>query len=62
MSWTKDNEGFFYSRFDAPELTDRERNSGVGGAAGRTDKLQSNKVFYHKVGTMQTDDILIYED
>jgi len=52
MSWTKDNLGFFYSRFDSPVLTKRERETGTGGAAGRTDKLEFNKVFYHKIGTM----------
>lgn len=49
-SWTKDNAGFFYSRYDAP-------------AEGQ--KLQAvnrfPKVFYHRVGTPQSEDLLVYE-
>jgi prolyl oligopeptidase len=48
-SWTKDGKGFFYSRYDEPP-------------AG--EKLQSlnhnQKVFYHRVGTPQADDVLAY--
>ncbi|MFN0012488.1 MAG: prolyl oligopeptidase family serine peptidase [Phycisphaerales bacterium] len=48
-SWTKDNKGFFYSRYDEPT----------------GDKLQAlnkyPKVFYHGVGTKQADNIPIYE-
>ena len=47
MSWTKDNLGFFYSKFDAPELKkDKTEDAGT-----ETEKLKFQKVFYHKVGT-----------
>jgi prolyl oligopeptidase len=44
-------EGFFYSRYDAPEKG-KELSS----------KNVNQKVYYHKVGTMQLADELIYED
>ncbi len=49
-AWTKDGAGFFYSGYDAPD----ERT-----------KLQTanyfQKLYYHKVGTPQTEDVLAYE-
>ncbi len=49
-SWTKDGKGFFYSRYDEPnEKTKLE------------DVNYFQKLFYHRLGTSQSDDILIYE-
>ncbi len=49
VSWAGD--GFYYSRYPAPEkgheLSTRNEN---------------HQVFYHKVGTPQSDDVLVYED
>ena len=49
-SWTKDNLGFFYSRYDKPD----EKN-----------KLEAvnyfQKLYYHRVGTSQSEDVLIYD-
>ncbi len=48
-SWTKDSKGLFYSRYDAP---------------GEGDEFQSlnlnQEVYYHRVGTSQGDDVLVY--
>lgn len=49
MSWL--GNGFFYSRFNAPEEGDELK--GVN---------KNNQVFYHEVGTNQDQDELIYED
>ncbi len=49
MSWYRD--GFFYSRYPEPEEGDR-----------LTGTNRDQKVYYHKVGTPQTKDQLIYED
>lgn len=50
FSWTHDNAGFFYSRFPEPaegaELQQTNRNK---------------KLYYHRIGTPQSDDLLIYE-
>lgn len=51
MSWTHDSGGFFYSRFPAPP----------GGDAKVFQKLENRKIFYHRVGTAQTEDRLIFE-
>ncbi len=48
-SWTKDNRGFFYSRYDEP----------AEGAA-LTGANYFQKLYYHRLGTPQADDRLVY--
>src|ERR1044072_764687 len=49
VSWTRDGKGFFYSRYDEP----------------KADMLKSTnyfqKIYYHKLGTPQSEDLLVYE-
>jgi prolyl oligopeptidase len=48
-SWTKDDKGFFYSRYDEPKGTAlREAN-------------YFQRLYYHRLGTLQSEDKLIYE-
>ena len=49
-SWTKDGKGFFYSRYDEPK----------DGTAMR-DANYFQKLYYHRLGTAQAEDKLIYE-
>jgi prolyl oligopeptidase len=49
-AWVKDGSGFFYSRYDAPK--EGETYTGVN-------KFQ--KVFFHRLGTAQDADTLVYE-
>ncbi len=49
ISWYKD--GFFYSRYPEPKEGDALKGSN-----------ENNKVYYHKVGTPQSEDKLVYED
>jgi prolyl oligopeptidase len=49
-SWTKDGKGFFYSRYDEPKEGTEMRG---------TNYFQ--KLYYHKLGTAQAEDKLIYE-
>ena len=49
-SWTSDSRGFFYTRFPAPE----------GGQAYQAPNTHQ-KVYYHRVGTPQSADVLVYE-
>ncbi len=48
-SWSKDNKGFYYSRYDEPK----------GAALRDTNYFQ--KLYYHRLGTAQSEDKLIYE-
>ena len=48
-SWTKDAAGFFYSRY--PEPTDK----------ALTDVNRFQKLYYHRLGTDQAQDVLVYE-
>ncbi|MGQ9898048.1 MAG: prolyl oligopeptidase family serine peptidase [Acidobacteriota bacterium] len=48
-SWTKDSKGFFYSRYDEPQ---------AGNLLQSTNYYQ--KLYYHRVGTPQSADELIY--
>ncbi|TKB54599.1 prolyl oligopeptidase family serine peptidase [Ferrimonas aestuarii] len=50
-SWDKEGKGVWYSRYDAPKAGD--------------DKMEQanyfQKVFYHRLGTDQSEDVLVYE-
>jgi prolyl oligopeptidase len=48
-SWTKDNQGFFYSRYDEPNETTKLE-----------DVNYYQKLYYHRLGTPQAEDKLIY--
>jgi prolyl oligopeptidase len=48
-SWTKDNRGFFYSRYDQP--TEAQK---------LTKANYFQKLYYHRLGTPQSDDALVY--
>ena len=50
LSWTKDSNGFFYSRYPEPP-----KNKVLEAA------LSGQAVYYHRVGTAQSSDELIYE-
>lgn len=48
-SWTKDSRGFFYCRYDEPKA-----------GAEFQDLNFNQKVYYHRVGTDQSQDVLVY--
>jgi prolyl oligopeptidase len=50
VSWTHDNKGFFYSRYPAPKEGEKTKSSPV-----------DMKLYYHLLGTPQSDDKLVYE-
>jgi prolyl oligopeptidase len=49
-SWTKDGKGFFYSRYDEPKA-----------GTQMTGANYFHKLYYHRLGTPQADDALVYE-
>ena len=49
-SWTKDNSGFFYSRYDAPKE-----------ATKLADINYFQKLYFHKLGTPQSADVLVFD-
>ncbi|MEO2035869.1 MAG: prolyl oligopeptidase family serine peptidase [Planctomycetaceae bacterium] len=48
--WTPNSQGFFYARYDAPQEGDEFQSLNL-----------NQKVYYHRVGTVQSEDRLIYE-
>lgn len=50
IAWTRDNRGFFYSRFAAPPVK----------KAALSDVVTNQKLFYHALGTPQSADRLIF--
>jgi prolyl oligopeptidase len=49
VSWTRDNKGFFYSRY--PEPKPGEKYQGLP---------LNQKLYYHRLGTPQSEDVLVY--
>lgn len=49
-SWLKDGSGFFYSRYDEPKGENKMRA-----------QVYNQKLFFHKLGTAQAQDRLVYE-
>ncbi len=50
LSWTQDSKGFFYGRYPAEAKGDKLFG-----------KLVNGKIYYHLVGTHQSDDLLVFE-
>lgn len=50
VSWMKDGSGFFYSRYEEPKA-----------GAALTQKNEFHKLCFHKLGTPQAEDQLVYE-
>ena len=51
-SWTRDGRGFYYSAYDAPKE----------GEAIYSAQNTNQKVYFHRLGTSQDEDLLIFED
>jgi prolyl oligopeptidase len=51
-AWTRDSKGFFYSRYDAP------KSDSASGALVAVNSF--HKLYYHRLGTPQADDPLVY--
>ena len=51
VSWTNDNQGFFYSRYDEPKEGEKFQGLNLG-----------QKIYYHRLGDPQSKDRLVYQD
>jgi prolyl oligopeptidase len=49
VSWTNDGRGFFYSRYPEPAAGDSLQGT-----------VYDQKVYYHRIGTSQNEDVLVY--
>lgn len=49
IAWHHDGSGFFYSRYPDPNTVAAE------------DRMNYNRVYWHRLGTPQSDDVLVYE-
>ena len=49
-AWTADDKGFFYSRYEEPKK-----------GAEFQDATRNGKVYYHRIGAPQQDDVLVYK-
>ncbi|KAE9586690.1 hypothetical protein Lal_00004677 [Lupinus albus] len=56
ISWTHDNKGFFYSRYPAP------KDGEVVDAGTETNANLYHQLYYHFLGTDQSEDILCWRD
>lgn len=50
VSWTNDGVGFFYSRYDQPKAGQKFQSLNL-----------NQKVYYHRIGTSQDEDVLVYK-
>ncbi|MCC6319660.1 MAG: S9 family peptidase [Gemmatimonadaceae bacterium] len=50
LSWTRDGKGFFYSRYPARNEADKLSAS-----------LEHHALYYHRIGTPQAEDVLVFE-
>lgn len=50
IAWLADNSGFYYSKYPTP------------GSVQKEEETFYNKVYFHKIGTKQEEDKVIYED
>mmetsp|Transcript_9800 Transcript_9800/g.12245 ORF Transcript_9800/g.12245 Transcript_9800/m.12245 type:complete len:768 (+) Transcript_9800:67-2370(+) len=55
ISWTKDGSGFFYAKYPAPSSSGKN-----DGAGTETEAAAGQKVYYHKLGTSQDQDQLLF--
>ncbi|KAH9950170.1 prolyl oligopeptidase [Amylocystis lapponica] len=59
VTWTHDSKGFFYQRYPSRDF----HGSAAEDIAGtETDSDLNAMVYYHRVGTTQSDDVLVYKD
>lgn len=64
LSWTHDNKGFFYNQYPKKSIDDKTSKNGDEDATKSvdgttTDKNEFQVLCYHRVGTKQSEDIVV---
>ncbi|RUO95880.1 prolyl oligopeptidase [Jimgerdemannia flammicorona] len=65
ISWTHDNQGFFYTKFPEPATiasTDPTTTPEPNAQGTETDSNANPQVYYHRLGTAQSSDTLVFSD
>lgn len=60
VAWTKDSKGFYYARYPIPSSLQGVDDKDKRGA--ETDEAINQSIYYHSIGTPQSQDRLVYED
>ena len=60
VAWTHDHAGFFYSRYPTPQSFAGDERDEQHKKGSETDKLQNHTVYYHRLGTEQSDDVKVF--
>jgi len=56
VAWSSDDSGFFYTGYDHTPVKDqKEQGTDTG-------KLGNHKIFYHRLNTNQSDDVVVYQE
>jgi prolyl oligopeptidase len=63
LSWTHDSKGFFYSRYPQPaafQATAEQEADPDFKRGTETESVTNHMVYYHRVGTNQSEDVLVH--
>ena len=59
ISWTPDEKGVFYSRYAKPvDIADNDSEEKRG---SETQAVLGHQLYYHRIGTPQSEDVLVYD-
>ena len=60
IAWTHDGLGFFYSRYPTPSSFTANEDDAEHKKGSETDKLERHSIYYHRLHTAQTADVLVF--
>ena len=60
IAWTHDGHGFFYSRYPTPSSFHANAADAEHKKGSETDKLEHHAVYYHRLHTAQSEDVLVF--
>jgi len=62
VSWTHDHKGFFYSRYPQPAAFKEQADENIDNLKRGTETaaVKNHMVYYHRIGTPQSDDVLVH--